>query len=81
MLKFPNSHEICGHIKFFLSKTRPNVLLIHIEYRFMCIMIGIIMLTINYVEPYCECHIKTLQLKQKGPPHIQFSNEPDTMWR
>ncbi len=34
-LKFPSSCEICGYIKFFLSKTKQNVLLIHIEYHVM----------------------------------------------
>ncbi len=41
-LKYLNSREICGYIKFFLSKIRQNVSLIHIEYRFMCIVICIV---------------------------------------
>ncbi len=50
-LKYSNSYEICGYIKFFLSKTRQNVSLIHIEYCFMCIVICIISLKINDTEP------------------------------
>ncbi len=41
---YPSSHEICGYIKFFGSKTRQNVLLIHIEYHFMCIVICMVSL-------------------------------------
>ncbi len=51
-LKFLNSHEICGYINFIWSKTRQNVLLTHIEYRFMCIVICIISLKINDTESY-----------------------------
>ncbi len=53
LLKFTNFWEICGYIKFFGSKTRQNVLLIHDEYHFMCILICIISLKINDTEPYC----------------------------
>ncbi len=42
---------MCGHIKFILSKSIQNVLLIHIEYRFMCIVICILSLKINDMEP------------------------------
>ncbi len=38
-LKFPNSREICWHIKLFGLKTRLHVLLIHKGYRFLCIVI------------------------------------------
>ncbi len=51
-LKFPNSHEICGNINFFWAKIRQNVSLIHIEYRFMCIIICIVLLKLNDTEPY-----------------------------
>ncbi len=50
-LKYPNPCEICGYIKFFWSKTRKNISLVHIEYRFKYIMICIISLKINDTEP------------------------------
>ncbi len=50
-LIFRNSHEICEYIKKFGLKIRQHVSLIHIEYRFMCIMICIILLKINDIEP------------------------------
>ncbi len=61
-LKFTNSSEICGYIKYLGSKTRQNVSFIHIEYHFMCIMICIVWLKIKDTEPYllymlylCHC--------------------------
>ncbi len=45
---------------FLLSKTRQNVSLIHIEYRFMCIVICIISLKTNDTEPYCSLQHHTM---------------------
>ncbi len=52
-LTFEKSHKICGHIKYFLSKTKQNV-----SY--------IVLLKINDIDPYhkqwwwVECGIQTL---------------------
>ncbi len=43
--------KICGYIKLFWSKTRQNVLLIHIEYPFMCIVVCIVSHKIKDTEP------------------------------
>ncbi len=56
-LNFPNFHEICGHIKFYWSKTRQNVSLVHIEYHSMCTVICIVSLKINDTEPCTEAPI------------------------
>ncbi len=45
---FPSN--LCTY-EFFWSKTRQNILLIHIKYHFMCIMICIISHKINDIEP------------------------------
>ncbi len=54
-LKFPNSYAICAHIKFFGSKTKQNVSLIHIKYRFMCMTICIVSHKINILSPNIWC--------------------------
>ncbi len=67
-LKFLNSHEMCGSIKLFWSKTSQNVLLIHIEYCFMCIVICIVSLKINDTE-HC-----LLLLPLDAPPNHTCKN-------
>ncbi len=57
-MKFPKSHEIFVDIKIFYLKQDNIVSLICIEYQFMCIIILIVLLKINYLEHYSLIHIR-----------------------